>query len=661
MQRRIEQAHDDRQAVHGLEHAVEVARLSLEQLVDGLLADILVVVEDEGLDDLLAIAQEHVLGTAQADALRAEVAGQLCVLGVVGVGAHTQGAELVGPLQDGVQVAGELGKHQLDGAEHHDAGGAVQRDHVAFLDDDIGAGDDGLLLLSVDLEGLDAAHARGAHAAGDNGSMGGLATMAGQDALGGDHAGQVVGVGLPADEHALAAGLCGGHGVGGGEHGLADGSARGGVQTAGEHIVLGVLIELRVQQLVELLGLDAHDGLLLGDEALLLHLDGDVQRGGGGALADTGLQHVQLALLDGELDVAHIAEVVLEDDEDLLELLAGLFKALDVLQLGDGAGVADTGHDVLALGVDQVVAVELLLAVGGVARESDAGGGGVALVAEHHALHVDGGAQVIGDLVLLAVQDGAGVVPAAEHGLDGQLQLHHGVLREGDGAVDQQAGILDAGDILGEDLLELGHELLQVLCGQVGVGSGLAAVLHDVDGVLEQIAVQAHDHVGEHLDEAAIGVPCEARVLRLLDQAVDGLIVQAQVQNRVHHARHGHGSAGAHGDQQRVLGVADLLADALFQVKTVLVNGVERALGPGVVCVGVLHAGLARDGESRRHRQADVGHFGQVGAFAAKDGLHIGVALGDVVALGVLAESVHTLDFCSHFLTPNVRSSEYGT
>ena len=32
VQRRVEQAHDDRQAVHGLEHAVEVARLSLEQL-----------------------------------------------------------------------------------------------------------------------------------------------------------------------------------------------------------------------------------------------------------------------------------------------------------------------------------------------------------------------------------------------------------------------------------------------------------------------------------------------------------------------------------------------------------------------------------------------------------------------------------------------------
>ena len=38
--------------------------------------------------------------------------------------------------------------------------------------------------------------------------------MGGEDALGGDHAGEVVGVGLPAHEHALTAGLGGGHGVG---------------------------------------------------------------------------------------------------------------------------------------------------------------------------------------------------------------------------------------------------------------------------------------------------------------------------------------------------------------------------------------------------------------------------------------------------------------
>ena len=62
-----------------------------------------------------------------------------------------------------------------------------------------------------------------------------------------------------------------------------------------------------MQELVELRGIDTGHGLLAGDQALLDHFDGDTQGGGGGALAHAGLEHPELALLDGELDIAHIA------------------------------------------------------------------------------------------------------------------------------------------------------------------------------------------------------------------------------------------------------------------------------------------------------------------------------------------------------------------
>lgn len=189
-------------------------------------------------------------------------------------------------------------------------------------------------------------------------------------------------------------------------------------------------------------------------------------------------------------------------------------------------------------------------------------------------------------------------------------------------------GIGLAVDVLGEDGLELVDELLQVLGGQIGVGGDAAVVLHGDDGVLEQIAVEAHHDVGEHLDEAAVGVPSEARVVGLLDEAVDGLVVKAEVQHGVHHAGHGEGGAGANGHEQRILGVTEALAHALLQVGAVLGDGVERAFRPNVAGVGVLHAGLARDGESGRHRQPDVGHLGEVRALAAEHPLHLGVALG---------------------------------
>ena len=517
------------------------------------------------------------------------------------------------------------------------------------MEGDVGAGDGADLVDRVDLEGVDAADAGGAHAAGDDGGVRGLAAVRGQDALSGNHAVEVVGRGLPAHEDAGLAGLGVGLGVGGGEDHGAHGRARGGVEALGDDLVVGLGVELRVEELVELLGGNAHDRLLLGDAALLVHLDGDLERGEGGALAHAGLEHPELALLDGELEVHHVSVVVLEDLEDVEELLARLLEAGDLGQVGDRLGVADAGHDVLALGVDQEVAVALVGAVGGVAREGDAGGGGVALVAEGHHLDVDGGAQIVGDLVLLAVEDGAVRVPGAEDGLLGETQLEQRVVREGHLAVNDDLGVLLGVDVVDEDLLEGGDEVLEVVGVELGVELHALLGLLGGDGVLEELAGDAHDDVGEHLDETTVGVVGEARVVRLLGEALDGVVVEAEVEDGVHHAGHGERRAGADGDEQRVLGVAELLAHALLEVLAVLVDLVENALRPHVARAGVRDAGLAGDRESGRDREADVGHLGKVGALAARDplGLGNGVArdLGHVVSVGVEAEAVDVL-FC---------------
>ena len=64
-----------------------------------------------------------------------------------------------------------------------------------------------------------------------------------------------------------------------------------------------------MQQLVERGGVDAGDRLLAGDQPLVGKLDRDLERRLGGALAGAGLQHPQLALLDREFEVLHVAVV----------------------------------------------------------------------------------------------------------------------------------------------------------------------------------------------------------------------------------------------------------------------------------------------------------------------------------------------------------------
>ena len=68
-----------------------------------------------------------------------------------------------------------------------------------------------------------------------------------------------------------------------------------------------------MQQLIELAGGNPQNGGLLVDQPFLDHVDGDLDGGRRGALAVAGLQHVELTLLDGELDVLHILVVLLQD------------------------------------------------------------------------------------------------------------------------------------------------------------------------------------------------------------------------------------------------------------------------------------------------------------------------------------------------------------
>ena len=351
VQRRVEQAHGDRQPVHGLEDLDEVGPLQRQQLVEDDLPLLGALGQDQPLDELAALAEEHVLGAAQADALGAEPAGAGGIRRVVGVGPHLHPAVPVGdghqPVDGGddgaalvdrhgaLEVAHDGGGAHGDLAEEDLTGRAVDGEGVALAHDGaVGRGE--LLGLGVDLEGLGAAHAGAAHAAGHDGRVRGLAATAGEDAGRGHHAVQVVGVGLAAHEDdggALRGDPHGGVRV---EDGHADGRAGGGAHPLGEQRAGALGVEVREHQLGELVTGDPHQGLLLGDDALVDEVDRDAEGGLGGALPDPGLQHPQLALLDGELDVAHVAVVALEAGHDVEQLVVAL--RVDALEVGEGAG-----------------------------------------------------------------------------------------------------------------------------------------------------------------------------------------------------------------------------------------------------------------------------------------------------------------------------------
>ena len=132
VQRRVEQPDRDREAGHRLEDPLEVGLLHGQQLVERDAPGRLVARQDHLLHDRQPVLRhEHVLGAAEADALGAELARLGGILGRVGVRAHPQPAQLVGPVEDRAEVLVDRRRHEPDRADDHAPGAAVDRDHVA--------------------------------------------------------------------------------------------------------------------------------------------------------------------------------------------------------------------------------------------------------------------------------------------------------------------------------------------------------------------------------------------------------------------------------------------------------------------------------------------------------------------------------------------------
>jgi len=276
---------------------------------------------------------------------------------------------------------------------------------------------------------------------------------------------------------------------------------------------------------------------------------------------------------------------------------------------------ADAGDHVLALGIDQILAVKDVLAGRRIAGEGDAGGAIVAHVAEDHRLHVDRGAPIRRQAVQAPVGDRPRVHPRAEDGADGRPQLIVGVLRK------RLAGDFD------DPVLVAGDDGAPIAGVEFGIQLVALVLFVQLEDLFQVMVLDAEHHVAEHLDEAPVAVVGEARVAGLPRQADHRVVVEPQVEHRIHHPRHRGAGAGAHRDQQRIAGIAKAGANPLLDPAQggrdffLQIGGI----GPSVGEIGV--ADLGGDGEAGRHRQTQGRHLGQIGALAAEQIAHLGAAV----------------------------------
>ena len=184
--------------------------------------------------------------------------------------------------------------------------------------------------------------------------------------------------------------------------------------------------------------------------------------------------------------------------------------------------------------------------------------------------------------------------------------------------------------------------------------------------MLEVLLADLHNDVGEHLDETAVGVidkPCESGIGIALDHGIDNIIVQAQIQNGIHHAGHGGTGAGTDGDQQRVGEIAELLAVDLLHLIHVLHDLGHDLIIDFLAVLVVLGAGLRRNSKALGNRQSDSGHFRQIRTLATQKLSHGTVTLGEQINIlmrHTIPLSKYTGGIAIRYFLPDIYTFEFS-
>ena len=270
------------------------------------------------------------------------------------------------------------------------------------------------------------------------------------------------------------------------------------------------------------------------DQAFLCHVHRGAHQCDGIHLAVAGLQTVEASLLDSELEVLYFMIVGFQSFTQGLQLLVHRrhFRFHHIDRLGG----ADTGDHIFTLCIHQVLAEQPVFTGVGIAGKAHAGRAILTQVTEYHGAQVDGGTvgHLRRDIELTPVVDRAFATPGIEYRLDCHLQLFQRIIRKG------LAGFaLDHLHKTVGDFAQIAGRERNVL---LDAGLFLDGLEYGIEGLVRH----PHRNLAEQLYETAIGIPAKTFITGLRNQALQGVDIEPEVEDGIHHARHGHGGTGAY-------------------------------------------------------------------------------------------------------------------
>ena len=604
MERRIEGPDRHRETVHRFEDSVEIRLLKRFERIQRRRP----LRVRAGQDHLAhhrqaARREEHVLGSAEPDALGAERPGARRVLRRVSVRPHLEPTLAIGPFEQRFDLgAVQIGLTHPGRAENHPTGCSVDGDRVRRRQ--FASVDRQGSPFDVDFEFRAPGHRGLAHPARDDRGVTRHAAACRQHARRRVDAGKVIGrrFGTNEDHRHTDARLV--DGFFRGEDRASGYRARAGRQSPRNHLDRLTIVDSRVQKSLDLVRLHPADGGRRIDQSLLDKIDGDPGGSTGRPLACARLEHVQRAALDREFEILHVLVVRFKLFGDIEKIVVGTRQRLVLAHFCDGERRANARDDVFALRIDQIFTEQARRAGRRVASKCNARRAGFAEIAENHRLHIGSSAKVVRNAFGFAVGHGALRVPRSEHGENCQSQLLPRIVREFETVrrIDRQR-LLD----------HVAHLIDRQFVIVLNPGRS-TRVGHDL---FEWLVGNAEGNMTKHVQQPAERVEYET-LSGHLPEPFDRFLGETEIENRIHHAGHRELRTRTHRNKQRLIDVAELPAGRFTDGVQGASDFVPQGIGSLAPMFEITAARFGCHGKARWHRQPEPGHFRKIRTFATK-------------------------------------------
>ena len=299
----------------------------------------------------------------------------------------------------------------------------------------------------------------------------------------------------------------------------------------------------------------------------------------------------------------------------------------------------DTGNHVFTLCINQILAIEKVLTGSSIAAEANTRSRALAHITEYHSLNAYGSTPFVRNSLHLTIQNSTFVHPGVEYSTNGTPQLLVGTSRE-----------VFSG-LFFHRSLELLHEFLKVFHLKLVIQLHAFSMFHLFYNSLERVYIflvhrfHAQHHVAIHLHETTVRVPCKACIARLARQAFHHFVIQAKIQDSVHHARHGSARTRTYGNQQRILHITEFGTHQCFHMGNGLFNFILQQSNDFILPHFIIfRTNFCRYCKARRNRNPYKVHFCKVGTFPTQKVSHIGLSFCLAVTKGINSFFVHNIN-----------------